>query len=173
MKSQTRSISPIWRWESISFSRRSKLPDRPGVYAICVLNQIYYIGKAKSLKQRWRGTQHHRYHVAMLVPFSYLRYTTVRQSDLSGCENHLIHEIDPPWNYTPDPIDGWIGALFWHLRGHNHSDSPPLDWVKLGLYFAIGITTVFVIDAHVATPIVESLWSWAARLIQRMTHLAR
>ena len=166
MKIKSRPVPPLDRWKSISFTNRHKLPDEPGVYAVCVFGIVYYIGKAKSLKKRWRGTQHHRYHVARLVPFSYLRYTEVRLSEVRKAENSLIHEIDPPWNYTPDPIDGYWGALFWHLRGHNHSENPPVDWIKLALCFGIGVASTFLIDRVSGVPIVESIWNASIKVIQ-------
>ena len=166
MSIKSLSAPPIRRWESISFKNRHKLPDKPGIYAICVFGTVYYIGKAKSLKKRWQGHQHHRYHLAKLVPFSYLRYTVLRQKDLRGCENHFIAKIDPPWNYTPDPIDGYWGALLWHLRGHNHSKNPPIDWVKFAICLGIGVATVFLIDHHTSVPVVQALrdgvaWVWS------------
>lgn len=130
-------LKPIWRWDYLSFRNRTNLPQTPGIYAICVGKDIYYIGLASNLYNRWRGYQHHRYHVARLVPFSYLRYIEVPETSLRDCENYLIKKLDPPWNYTPDPIDGYLGALWWHLRGHNHSKKPPVDFVKVSLYIAI------------------------------------
>ncbi|MEM8610468.1 MAG: hypothetical protein AAGF93_00505 [Cyanobacteria bacterium P01_H01_bin.105] len=138
-------LKPIWRWKHLSFRLRSKLPDAPGLYVICVFNQVYYIGLASSLRNRWKGKKHHRFHVARLVPFSCLRYIEVPEPDLRDCENYLIKKIDPPWNYTPDPIDGYLGALLWHLRGHNHSERPPIDWVEVGLWVAIAGMGLFAV----------------------------
>ena len=131
-------LKPIWRWDYLSFKRRSELPPTSGIYAVCAGKDIYYIGLASNLYNRWRGCKHHRYHVARLVPFSYLRYIEVPEPSLRNCENYLIQKLDPPWNYTPDPIDGYLGALWWHSRGHCHSKKPPIDWVKWFLYLAIG-----------------------------------
>ena len=138
-------LKPIWRWKRLSFRCRSELPDAPGLYAICVFYQIYYIGLASSLRNRWRGQGHHRFHVARLVPFSCLRYIEVPEPNLRACEKHLIRELDPPWNYTPDPIDGYLGAMIWHLKGHCHSKNPPVDWEEVGLWIAIvGVAIVAI-----------------------------
>lgn len=138
-------LKPIWRWRRLPFSRRSRLPDEPGIYAICSLGQVYYIGLASSLLKRWKGDRHHRYHVARWVPFAHLRYIEVPEASLRACENYLIEKVDPPWNYTPDPIDGYLGALLWHLRGHNHAKKPPVDWVEVGLWVAIAGMGLFAV----------------------------
>lgn len=141
-------LKPIWRWDYLAFRQRANLPKAPGIYAICAGKDIYYIGLASNLYNRWRGYQHHRYHVARLVPFSYLRYIEVPETSLRDCENYLIKKLDPPWNYTPDPIDGYWGALWWHLQDHCHTDNPPIDWVKSLMYLMIGVAVALCITVY-------------------------
>lgn len=140
-------LKPVWRWDYLPFKRRNELPKSPGIYAICAGKDIYYIGLASNLYNRWRGHRHHRYHIARLVPCSYLRFIEVPEPSLRECENYLIKKLDPPWNYTSDPIDGYLGAFIWHLQGHCHTDNPPVNYVKWILYFMLGLSTVFLLSA--------------------------
>ncbi|MFQ4139038.1 GIY-YIG nuclease family protein [Nodosilinea sp. PGN35] len=49
-------------WTSVTFSERNLLPTTSGIYVVVDSeNFVWYVGKAKNLKNRWLGRAHHRY----------------------------------------------------------------------------------------------------------------
>lgn len=47
---------------SVRFTDRQLLPTSSGVYFVLTdTRDVLYIGKAESLRARWKGTAHHRY----------------------------------------------------------------------------------------------------------------
>lgn len=52
-----------WKiWTHCAFDSKDLLPQEPGIYVIADKDfTVWYVGLSKSLKNRWQGTQHHRY----------------------------------------------------------------------------------------------------------------
>ena len=52
-----------WKsWSHCAFDSKDLLPQKPGIYVIADKDStVWYVGLSKSLKNRWQGTQHHRY----------------------------------------------------------------------------------------------------------------
>ncbi len=54
---------PEWQqWLNVPLSGRMNLPDVPGIYAVIdAAGEVWYVGKASNLRNRWGGRSHHRY----------------------------------------------------------------------------------------------------------------
>lgn len=52
-----------WKiWSHCAFDSKDLLPQESGIYVIADKDfTVWYVGLSKSLKNRWQGTQHHRY----------------------------------------------------------------------------------------------------------------
>ena len=103
------------RWESLPLEERSKLPAKPGVYAVMRHRKIYYIGFSSNLNQRWRGKGHHRFIQADKLRNPRLHYLLLPKDQVRAVEKLLIAQYKPRWNYskipTPRKISWWRNLL--------------------------------------------------------------
>ena len=105
-------MRPIFLWRTIPLRDRSKLPSKPGLYAVKSLGRVMYVGKSVDLKRRWQGGSHHRYDQACNLAFPRLAYIEVPKSEIDDEEESLIDRLDTPWNGTPVPN----GRLWVYVR---------------------------------------------------------
>ena len=96
-------MRPIFLWRTISLRDRSKLPSKPGLYAVKSLGRVMYVGKSVDLKRRWQGRAHHRYDQACNLVLPRLAYIELPKSEIDDKEESLIERLDTPWNDTPVP----------------------------------------------------------------------
>ncbi|NEQ51287.1 MAG: GIY-YIG nuclease family protein [Leptolyngbya sp. SIO3F4] len=103
------------RWASVLLADRSKLPRKPGVYAVIKQRKIYYIGMSTNLNQRWCGKSHHRFLQAQNLRYPSLHYVLLPRDEARALEKFLIAKYNPPWNYSKVPelrkISRWRRAL--------------------------------------------------------------
>lgn len=89
---------------SVEFSQKEKLPTTAGIYfAVDINNQLWYIGKAQNLKNRWAN--HHRYHQLEKINRKNLIklkwYECENHEDvLTKLENYFIDTYCPVLNQT-------------------------------------------------------------------------
>lgn len=93
-------------WNAIDLSdRESRLPTKPGVYAVVdgSNGELCYIGKSKNLRERWKGDRHHRYPQASALGWPRLLYLEVPEYAIHGLETKLIQSYKTTWNNTAVP----------------------------------------------------------------------
>lgn len=91
-------------WRSLPFSKRDRLPQSSGVYA--VLNwhgRIMYIGMSGNLRKRWKDKSHHRFKQADQLWRS--RIVFHKCANYKEVEKELIAKYETAWNDTPVPSD--------------------------------------------------------------------
>lgn len=85
---------------SLLLSERAGLPDAPAIYfALDTSGTVLYIGKARRLSERWKGTIHHRY--SQLAATSGVRIAWLSVTDealLTAVETACIAYFAPPLN---------------------------------------------------------------------------
>ncbi len=73
------------------------LPPRSGIYYITGAWVIFYVGKSKNLRERWRS--HHKLsEFNALHPFGRIHYYLVPVNCLQEWERREIKRLCPPWN---------------------------------------------------------------------------
>lgn len=92
-------VSPL-ALPAVSLANRSQLPAAPGIYfAIDEAGAILYIGRARNLLARWKGTTHHRLKELMATNGVRLAYLTIEdESILATVEVALIARFSPILN---------------------------------------------------------------------------
>jgi hypothetical protein len=92
-----------WKsWSHCAFERKDLLPQAPGIYVIADRDcTVWYVGLSKSLKNRWLGTQHHRYKQLRRrkskLQFQ-IYYKLVALLELEQQEKHYIELFKPRLN---------------------------------------------------------------------------
>ncbi|NJK35982.1 MAG: GIY-YIG nuclease family protein [Oscillatoriales cyanobacterium SM2_2_1] len=123
-----------WRVFSLphcSISRLSSLPPSAGIYYVTAFGLIFYIGKAKNLRQRWQR-HHRRAQVQLLSPFGRLHYRLLPLADLGAAEKLAIAHHRPYWNNQRVPGFWGLWRLYWAV------------WGRLGIYGLLGVAVVGV-----------------------------
>lgn len=94
-----------WKeWQCIPFKERHNLPSTSGIYLIADANaNVWYVGQAINLNNRWLGKGHHRY--AQLSRSNgkrqyYIYWNACPAAELSQMERHYINLFHPPMNGT-------------------------------------------------------------------------
>ncbi|MCT7992451.1 GIY-YIG nuclease family protein [Laspinema olomoucense] len=85
----------------VTLRQRHQLPDNSGIYFIFgELEQLLYIGQAKSLKNRWTGSTHHRYKQFSRKGLDkiVIRYILIPVSELNSVEQNYINTLKPVFN---------------------------------------------------------------------------
>ena len=142
-------------WESVSFAKRDRLPERSGVYMVRSFGKTYYVGRSNNLRRRWLGTAHHRYVWAKNLPACELQFKVIPDSQTRTLEKILIDSFNPPWNNTPIPKrNRWFGlwCRIWRRRSVllRLSRLNKLDTVDLCICAAIAGLLLFKTDAIIA-----------------------
>lgn len=86
------------RYSEASFKR---MPKQPGIYAIVKGNNVLYIGKSKSLYQRWNQAGdrvHHRKALLFQVKADSICYYIANASDIDKLELSAIRYHKPVFN---------------------------------------------------------------------------
>ncbi|MBD1852960.1 GIY-YIG nuclease family protein [Cyanobacteria bacterium FACHB-502] len=92
------------QWANLPLTNRTNLPDVPGIYAVIdVAGEVWYVGKASNLKNRWGGRSHHRY--GQLSRQNKKRnyqiyYRPCSLGELDAQEKHYIDQFKPLLNYS-------------------------------------------------------------------------
>ena len=129
-------MTPIIFWSSVRLRDRSRLPAKPGLYAVRSMGKTFYIGRSVNLQDRWQGDSHHRFYMARLLPGVRLRYCVLSRAEIDSQEEDLIVKVKPPWNYTSVPHHSYAGAVWWFMRR-----IPVWIWWWLGL---VGSAVFFI-----------------------------
>lgn len=92
-----------WKnWSHCAFDSKDLLPQEPGIYVIADKDgSVWYVGLSKSLKNRWQGTQHHRYKQLRRRKSKLqlqIYYKLVAISELEQQEKHYIEVFKPRLN---------------------------------------------------------------------------
>ncbi len=123
-----------WRVFSLphcSVAQLSHLPRCAGIYYVTAFGLIFYIGKAKNLRQRWQ--QHHRLaQFRLLAPFGRLHYQTLPAADVAVAEKRAIARYRPYWNNQRVPGFWGLWRLYWG------------GWGRLGTYGILGLAVLGV-----------------------------
>jgi len=104
----------------IPLAERNTLPKRPGVYiALDAENQVWYVGRARSLHKRWTQS-HHRLAALQRVEGVRLAWLEIPQGCLAYVERLLIDALGPrlngTWDYTLHrPMTERDGAWFFGM----------------------------------------------------------
>lgn len=101
-------MKPIFLWHTIPFSKRHKLPQRSGLYAVKSLGRVKYVGRATDLRDRWQGRGHHRYPQARNLLWPRLAYIELPKHRINEEEDRLIARLSPPWNGSRVPARWWV-----------------------------------------------------------------
>ena len=90
---------PYYHLPRVKLSETSKLPRNSGVYyAVGVkTNVLYYIGKASSLRGRWKRHEHRKDLQALHEPIV-LYYRELHRSSIRNVEAEEIAKYNPPVN---------------------------------------------------------------------------
>ena len=95
----------ISRWKMCVLKERiSRLPKKPGLYAILNKNskRIYYIGKSINLRNRWKwNSSHHRFKQACKLRDPKIAWIEIPKSKIHNLELEYIKKYKPIWNNTP------------------------------------------------------------------------
>jgi hypothetical protein len=87
---------------SLTLSDRLLLPRASGVYFVLCDEEVLYIGKARSLHLRWKGTAHHRLPQLIGVPGERIAWLSVDDAALCDeVERACIAHFAPPLNQAP------------------------------------------------------------------------
>ena len=140
------------RWPSVALRRIDRLPESPGLYAVCSLGRILYIGRSSNIYRRWNATgdrRHHRYWLASIQPWCRVRYHKTPMHKM--VEGQAIRQHQPAWNWRTKPWwwnsdQAWLGkagAIGWVLWGRRSRPGgnnllliaivAALQWVVLGV----------------------------------------
>lgn len=127
----------FWGMKSVSFNELELLPDRPGIYYVFDYHdRLLYIGKAKSLRDRWRC--HEKLEKLLSKGFQRLAYRLVKEHWLLFDEAVDIDRFKPPFNtQQPKPDNHWN----WRMR---------LDVAICNCEFAIKLILVIALVLHLA-----------------------
>ena len=108
---------PIPLWPSIPLSQRSRLPDKPGLYAVRFLGLTWYVGKAReqSIRDRWQG--HHRYPQAKRLPWCRIAYCVMHKREIDAAEKRLIGITKRPWTWNNTRVPSQLELWCWDLLG--------------------------------------------------------
>jgi predicted GIY-YIG superfamily endonuclease len=92
-----------WKsWSNCTFDSKELLPQQPGIYVITDKDfTVWYVGLSKSLKNRWQGTQHHRYKQLRRRKSKLqlqIYYKLVATSELEQQEKYYIAVFKPRLN---------------------------------------------------------------------------
>lgn len=92
-----------WKiWSHCAFDSKDLLPQAPGIYVIADKDcTVWYVGRGKSLKNRWLGAQHHRYKQLRRRNSKLqlkIYYKLVAISELEQQEKHYIELFKPRLN---------------------------------------------------------------------------
>ncbi len=92
-----------WKsWSHCAFDSKDLLPQAPGIYVITDKDfTVWYVGRGKSLKNRWLGAQHHRYKQLRRRKSKLqlkIYYKLVAISELEQQEKHYIELFKPRLN---------------------------------------------------------------------------
>jgi hypothetical protein len=127
----------------VTLQQRDELPKISAIYYVVVNELVLYLGKAKSLKNRWIGLHHHR--TLQLETFTYanipvyIYWRECKESLLCDEEKKEIDFFKPPLNESPVLISGTIhpddiGGLvpldtIWKVKGRVVKKKRPVDWL--------------------------------------------
>jgi excinuclease UvrABC nuclease subunit len=91
----------IAKLPSVLLTRRSALPDVPAIYFVLAPDrEVLYVGRARSLSARWRGSSHHRY-AQVDLDGARIAWLAIRDAEsLPDLERSLIERFQPRLNGT-------------------------------------------------------------------------
>lgn len=93
---------PILFWPSVSLRDHTRLPAKPGLYAVRWLFITWYVGKSVNVRDRWR--RHHRYPQAKRLPWCRIAYCTMRESAIHDAEKRLIKLTKRWWVWNGEEV---------------------------------------------------------------------
>ncbi|MFM1841630.1 MAG: hypothetical protein RLZZ490_361, partial [Cyanobacteriota bacterium] len=91
----------ILKLPKVSLATKDNLPISPGIYyVIDEQNLVWYIGKAKNIRNRWQGKSHHRFSQLESQKNHYfsIYYRVVDESELAKIEKEEIKKYTPQLN---------------------------------------------------------------------------
>lgn len=91
----------ILKLPHLGLTSKELLPEKPGIYYVVdELSIIWYIGKAKNLRNRWAGDAHHRFEQLKRQRKKQflLYYEIIPESQLDSIERQRIEKYDPHLN---------------------------------------------------------------------------
>lgn len=105
----------IWLLPSASLHDRDSLPNRPGIYYAIAAGKIFYIGRAKNLRSRWRDDHHKLAKLQAIDRQSRvtLAYWVRPLWRLNHDEAVEILRFKPLLNDRNESPVWWIGAIDW------------------------------------------------------------
>jgi hypothetical protein len=105
--------------------RLTELPNTAGIYYVTACWQVFYVGKSKNLRHRWKS--HHRHpEFAALQPFGRIHYRLLPHHRTHAYELAEIRRLKPHWNYqaiagfwriAKVAIGIWLRAIFYGVLG--------------------------------------------------------
>lgn len=93
----------ISKLPNLPLKSRESLPEKSGIYyVIDDKSIIWYIGKAKNLRNRWSGKSHHRIHQLQKLrnKVFIIYYEFVNETELDTVEKERIEQYNPQLNGT-------------------------------------------------------------------------
>jgi hypothetical protein len=112
--------------------RLGELPDGAGIYYVTACWRVFYVGKSKNLRQRWK-THHRHPEFAALQPFGRLHYRRLPLNRLHTYELTEIRRLRPLWNYQAI-------AGFWQIAGLAIA-----IWLRAFFYGLVGIGLLILV----------------------------
>jgi len=101
---------------SKSKRRLKELPSEAGIYYMTAFWVVFYVGKSKNIRSRWR--KHHKYNqFEILGIFGRVHYKIMPESQLHTYEKNEITRLNPPWNYSKTLGFWGLIALFMSIWG--------------------------------------------------------
>ena len=129
-------------WQALSsvlVVDRRQLPDSPGIYFVLGTdNQVFYVGRAQSLRQRW--SQHHRLAEFLSIAEGKIAWLPVAAFEqLHALECAYIALYAPPYNMatpqrSPDMSSSWPPLTQEKSLGsRTHACRKALQWTQAEL----------------------------------------
>lgn len=107
---------PVFFLPSKSRHQLDELPAEAGIYYVTAFWIVFYVGRSKNMRSRWR--RHHKHNqFEMLGMFGRLHYRILPESKLQTYEKTEIARLDPPWNYKRAFGFWQLGALLLAVWG--------------------------------------------------------
>ena len=88
----------------VSLETKELLPEYSGIYYVVDENNlVWYVGKAKNIRKRWRGKAHHRIYQLQQLNYKqfYIYYEQVDLLQLDKREKQQIEKYNPHLNNSP------------------------------------------------------------------------
>lgn len=82
----------------VSLPTRNLLPSRSGLYLVISGHEVVYIGKSKNIRNRWRGSTHHKLDEVKSLLFPQIIWIEMSIDEANTKEVELIKRFSPRLN---------------------------------------------------------------------------